>query len=457
MTSIVELRQLRRASRAKLPLLADGEAAVLHWMKAAQEPPLPCTVGWNRWPAVEEAHRRLMAQIVSRPVLPRDLGAGRGIVTLAGGRKYFVAGFVLVSLLRRLGCELPIEWWYLSPAEMDPAMIEIAQSLGNVQCVCAETQIHPRPRQLGGWEAKVHAIAHSRFQEVLFLDADQIPTRDPSYLFDEREYAATGAVFWPDLADAHDITPQAFRTAGLPVPSQSSNANRHRPDGYRPFETGQILVDKARHAQALAVCAHLNDHSEYWFPHDAPRSTWLIYGDKSTFLLAWAATRAPFAMPKAAHWLGVPGNGAIAQHDFQGRVVFHHKCQPPRKYLLEGPNNHTPDVAWQDQIDHILAHLRTLWSGDVWSHVDQSPTECRLSRAALGSWVTIGFDLPEIVELAAEGEIRDCGARWTIRGDATALQLVIVDDNRPIAMMANEGEHWIDRCRRKALVRVAPS
>ncbi len=41
------------------------------------------------------------------------------------------------------------------------------------------------------------AILHSSFEEVLFLDADNTPVRDPSLLFNYDEFRK-GDLFWPD-------------------------------------------------------------------------------------------------------------------------------------------------------------------------------------------------------------------------------------------------------------------
>ena len=44
---------------------------------------------------------------------------GRGIVICAGGVRYFLCSWVCINMLRRQGCELPIELWYLNSAEMN--------------------------------------------------------------------------------------------------------------------------------------------------------------------------------------------------------------------------------------------------------------------------------------------------------------------------------------------------
>lgn len=55
-------------------------------------------------------------------------------------------------------------------------------------------------------QIKAESIILSSFQEVLYLDSDNIPLRDPSYLFDTELYAGEGqprVVLWPDLNKDH--------------------------------------------------------------------------------------------------------------------------------------------------------------------------------------------------------------------------------------------------------------
>jgi len=43
----------------------------------------------------------------------------------------------------------------------------------------------------------------TQFTEVIYLDSDNIPLRDPVELFDSVEYKQSGSVFWPDLNKDH--------------------------------------------------------------------------------------------------------------------------------------------------------------------------------------------------------------------------------------------------------------
>ncbi|NQT93200.1 MAG: hypothetical protein HQ559_10600 [Lentisphaerae bacterium] len=196
-----------------------------------------------------------IASIAETPCeYPKNRFFGAGIVICAGGRTYFTCAWVLVNMLRRLGCRLPIEVWYRGRHEMSNVMRRMLESVTNVYCMNAADQ--GDGRRLDGWEVKPYAITHSRFEEVLFLDCDNIPTRDPSGLFEEEAYRRYGAVFWPDRwmgkddQDRHrTIWPQAWEACDVP--------QRDEPE----FESGQILINsqfRINTEQRSAFAAKLN-------------------------------------------------------------------------------------------------------------------------------------------------------------------------------------------------------
>ncbi|MBN8248358.1 MAG: hypothetical protein J0L84_13065 [Verrucomicrobia bacterium] len=245
--------------------------------------------------------RRALERVVRR--LPGYSGShhGRGIVICAGGPTYFTNAWVCLNMLRHLGCILPVQLWHLGPDEMDDWMREQVAPLG-ATCVDAQQvrQRHPC-RILNGWELKAYALLHSPFQEVLLLDADNVPVADPSRLFETPEFRDTGALFWPDIPTSR-MDGRAWALCGLPemdVP---------------PFETGQVALDKRRCWKALQLTLWLNEHSDFWYRH--------TLGDKETFHLAWRKLGAPFAMPR--RWPRLLA-ATMCQHDFRDRVVFQHR------------------------------------------------------------------------------------------------------------------------------------
>ena len=130
--------------------------------------------------------------------VPKDRFAGRGIVICGGGAKYLPSVYVLVRLLRHLRCGLPVEVWHLGEQEMPAAMRKLLEKL-DVVCVdgLAMRRVHPA-RRLGGWELKCYALLHCAFAEVILLDADNCPVRNPEVLFTTPQYCEHGAIFWPD-------------------------------------------------------------------------------------------------------------------------------------------------------------------------------------------------------------------------------------------------------------------
>ncbi|NLF73509.1 MAG: hypothetical protein GX575_31110, partial [Candidatus Anammoximicrobium sp.] len=130
---------------------------------------------------------------------------------------------------------------------------------------------------MNGFESKPYAIQWSRFAEVLYLDADNVPVRDPTFLFETPQYGQSGAIFWPDY---HRLSREraAWRVFGN-VPY------RDEPE----VESGQIVIDKARCWRALTFANWCGERSAFFFQH--------VYGDKELFHLCWRKLGQEYAMP----------------------------------------------------------------------------------------------------------------------------------------------------------------
>lgn len=225
------------------------------------------------WQNFAHAFRIRFRQICSGPFPPYLGGNGRGLVTCAGGWRFLAGIYTIARVLRHVGSTLPIEAWYLGDAgEYDPCFAAVTKGL-DVRWI--DAQEHARRngisvRRWGGWESKSYAAAHSSFAEVLFLDADCYPERDPAYLFDEPGYLDKGAIFWPDIGrtkNGSPLEPGQWERFGLPVVSVPS------------LESGQFLVDRRRCWRELCAVRWISDHSDYVYQH--------VYGDKDTFSIAW--------------------------------------------------------------------------------------------------------------------------------------------------------------------------
>lgn len=421
---LMAIKRAEAAEKAAPALSEDDVRRALETLDKGGPRPDP----WNTWPHVREAMRRRLEEFAKVNHHYPNCGTGRGIVTLGGGSKYFGCAWVLVSVLRKLGCDLPVEWWYTDESEMDSEMIRLAESLPGVKCRSIGT--------MGGWQAKVHCIMKSAFQEVLFLDSDQVPVKDPTYLFDSPEYVQSGSVLWPDLPNKWgcDITEAAFRICGLPVPGRERLPSHNKPSDYRPVESGQIMIDKPRCWNALNLCKYMNDRADFWYPGPKGKKEWLIYGDKSTFYLAWEMTKTPYAMPIDCGWIGDATGGAFLQKDFSGGVVFQHRCQPTSKWSLHGKNKHPAGFIHADLCDEALSDLKSKWIGHPY-HND--------SQEDLGHWYYTGQGHELVrVHLKPDGTIQNApGLRWK----KTADKMFICNSERAEAILGPDGKGcWVN-------------
>lgn len=358
----------------------------------------------------------LRTMIANRPVpaigqVKSDAGAwveGRGIVTAFGGQRAFTCGYVLLRLLREeLGCSLPIEVWHFGEGELTPTMRHLLAPL-DVTLVDARGVLDAHPADIhDGWQLKPYAILHSRFEEVVFLDADQVPVGDPAAVFEWDAYAKSGAVFWPDIVDFRSEN-GIWDLLGLEARSDAS------------FETGQIVVDKRRHWKSLALAVALNERSEIVYQH--------IYGDKDTFLMAWLLDGADYAfVPHRPYQT----ERCLVQRDFKGDPVFQHRTNA--KWIYAGRQVQFAGEVHHDACLRYLADLEMGWNGELFYPPDRSERAiaAELALSAQGAFcVVIVGDRREKWEFLYPnefGEGRSFNRRnWFVEERDTELVLQII-------------------------------
>ena len=278
------------------------------------QPPGEWPNGWAGFPNVQEAFRQMFNSATAQ--LPAPPAGGfpveRGIVIVSGGWRFFPSLYVAISVIRHVGCKLPIQVWYLGDrGEFDPRMKQALDRF-DVGWIDANAfaRDHGLPRRiLGGWELKPFAAAYCPFREVIYLDADSYPVYNPETFMATDEYQRVGAAFWPDQGK---LEPGQWATFGLPHHDEPA------------WETGQFIIDKARHWAPLALTIWLNDHSDYVYQH--------VYGDKDTFHLAWRKLGHEACMPtREPGWEQI----AFLQKDFAGNPLFIHRTRDKFRWTGE--------------------------------------------------------------------------------------------------------------------------
>ncbi|KAE8888336.1 hypothetical protein PF005_g6724 [Phytophthora fragariae] len=248
--------------------------------------------------------------------------AARDGIVMVVYPKLIPSAYATIKTLREVfGCRLPIEIWYRRaevkghPDSMKPLMALAEDNETSVITFHEITDWHA-----AGYGTKVFAIYNSHFERILFLDADNVPTRDPTFLFSSPEFVENGAVFWPDFwhpgRTIFNIHSQSLLWELLDMPFVNMFEQ----------ESGQLLIDRRRHAEALELVKFFTFHRPSHFDYMK-----LVHGDKDLFRFAWMKLGAPFHMIEAVPALaGKTINDSfcgltMVQHDAQGEVLFMHR------------------------------------------------------------------------------------------------------------------------------------
>jgi alpha 1,2-mannosyltransferase len=249
--------------------------------------------------------------------------------------KLVPSAYATIRALRELlGCSLPIEIWFRpdemldAPDALDPLRkLAWNTAIGQISFHKITDPVAKR------FVAKIYAIRHSFFDRVLFLDADNVPVRDPTFLFVSKEFKETGAIFWPDFwhpnATMFGLHSKSLLWELLDMPFVDMFEQ----------ESGQLIVDRRRHAAPLELVLFYATHDPNFLVHYK-----LAWGDKDLFRLAWLKLNVTFHMietPPAMAGLVTNFSAfcgmTMVQHDAEGEVLFLHR----NKHKLTGLGSHS--------------------------------------------------------------------------------------------------------------------
>lgn len=242
-----------------------------------------------------EKARRQFSEL--RQALPQydqlaDMYSGRGYVMTAGGwflNRCFPVG---VMMLKQLGSRLPVEIWTKDDEEYeatDKVVRDLAREGIDIRTYKFSDILDPSelPKDYNtNYMMKALAVLFSTFEEVILLDADNVPVMLPDGLFDTTMYQEHGLMLWPDLwpnslsATLHDL---------YDIPWQFE----------RTCESGQMVIDKKRHLDSLVLANYFNWYGpEYFYKLITLDS--MGSGDKDTFGVA------ALALGKSFHFTYTP-------------------------------------------------------------------------------------------------------------------------------------------------------
>lgn len=266
--------------------------------------------------------------------------------------KLLASAYATIRVLRNvLNCQLPIEIWF-RPDEMrtNDTILEPLRHLAATEGNITFQEIHdPRSKR---FVAKIHAIYHSTFDRVLFLDADNVPVRDPIFLFESPEFEKTGAIFWPDFwhpgNSIFGIHGNSLLWELLDMPFVDMFEQ----------ESGQLVVDRRRHAAPLELVRFYALHRPDFFS-----SLRLVWGDKDLFRFAWLKLEIPFTMIQTPPGMAGTIFDSFLRSDFCGMTMVQHDADEEILFMHRNQHKLTGKIA--DQAEGASLHEKAIDTVDV--------------------------------------------------------------------------------------------
>jgi len=288
------------------------------------------------------------------------------IVTVADGPEYDGGVYVLVRLLRWLGCTLPVQSWFAASRPNDPMVRVDLEKRG--------TTFHTLPDGVEGFHAKCFPAIWPTLQnssdEVLYLDSDSYPTRNPEEVFSWREYTETGALFWPNFRSSD---PARWAKLDMTSPAEPE------------FETGQYAVNTSRVGLAMKRGHDYCNDPTVFGP--------IFRDDQECLHAGFVRTGTPYAMVGVLPKFELH---TVINHDPRGRVFTQHRVAD--KFRLQNwPCFWTKQrgdqmvrhstLSDEDVLFGFFEEFANLISGNLKRHVGQLPgfswcSKCR-NRACM--------------------------------------------------------------------------
>ena len=148
---------------------------------------------------MRDAHARFVSRIPDlAPELPYERGT-QGIVVAASGALLPVF-LVSLKMLRRTGSTLPVEVFMEAKKDYEKEICETVLPPMNATCMILSEVLEAVPQrlQMSKYQLKALALAFSSFEDVLLLDADNLPVEQPEHFLNSEPFASKGFVSWPD-------------------------------------------------------------------------------------------------------------------------------------------------------------------------------------------------------------------------------------------------------------------
>jgi alpha 1,2-mannosyltransferase len=335
----------------------------------------------------QEEHEKMNSEIPAARV--RE--GGRGIVLSAGDHDAVIRAQTNIRLLRSYNCTLPVEIFHFA-SELSAedknllsalSKLELSDGHGDMNVTIRVVEGIEKSKGWKAFEIKGAAIQQCSYDEILYLDTDSYPLRNPETLFESKYWKETGLFLYPDYTKSHPTNP-LWRLLGQQC--------RNEYEG----ESGQILISRSRHQDVLWLV-------EYFALHH-----WDFYGfmggDRDSFRAA-------------ALLLGKKWNGPGRLNAAAG-VVLKDNPRGGGHTMLQAD----PDGRWMFVHANLIKH--THFSRPLWGRVQRVAQDRYEDATTYGSILPANKKLGEGVKLRVDQEPKLVTAMEVFEGYDEALVVV---------------------------------
>lgn len=232
---------------------------------------------------------------------------GNGIL-YAGGGNYNWLVLLSIKMLRDLGSKLPIEVFIPNENEYSVDLCDRIFPVFGAKCILMSNYINTKKIKIRGYQLKSMALLLTSFENVLMMDSDNLPLKNPDYLFINEPFISKPLIIWPDFW-RRSTSPAFYDIADIPINETNQvrfsygderdhpevletvddynwKVSYHDLEGTFPeasSETGQVLINKKIHAKTLFLSLYYNYYGpNYYYPLFAQGQAG--EGDKETLL-----------------------------------------------------------------------------------------------------------------------------------------------------------------------------
>lgn len=206
----------------------------------------------------------------------------KGIVYVSGKGYYWLTILSIKYIRDVLKDKTPVEIFVPFRDKHDNHCNKISLVYPNVKCSFFSDYLsYGQLYNLSGYQYKSLAMLLTSFNEILYLDSDNIPISSVADMFNNPNYLKTGFISWADFWK-RSTNYNFYSMAGL---TRFANPISSTPS----VEAGQILINKEHHIRTLLLAYYYNYYGpQYFYPlfsQGFPGE-----GDKETFYLASRVT-----------------------------------------------------------------------------------------------------------------------------------------------------------------------